>query len=244
MKLNLCIVYFLFYTSLPAQDFNEQIYYENSGTWYPHTGMLENLNDTLAAIQFLGPGHADNSYFACTFYFKDDTLFLKELSEPVDLNKAVICKAPWMAAPDLITDSIHLGYQVYYESGGSLNYDSLYFEVNGVKYLNTKQCDSHCALVPRPITNEFDVRIWNGVKQIDTYHVLLEDQHYSVRMTKNIFSSSCCPFSFNESDSLFNGFEIVLSKIPNSVMIDQREYVLNLTLHDRSYRVINLFTKD
>ena len=230
MKNLFTLLFILLKSSVFAQDFNEQFFYESRGnSWYGHTGVIGSMDDSLAYIQFSGPLMGDNAYFACRYHYKGDTLFLVELSVPIDLEKDVEYR---IATPvseyykNLYKDSLHLGYQIYYEgTGGQPVYDSLFFLVNKKKYAHTGQCDSYCAVMKRPKKNKFKISVWNGSKFLDEFEIILKEEVTAVRMTKNIFSSS----------TGFGALDDNLAKIPNFLEIDGKNYVLITELLTRNH---------
>jgi len=221
MKVFCFVILFLIGAPAMAQDFYQQFYYEyRPNSYYHHTGNLVSVNDTLAYIRFNGPWMKDNAYFACSYQFSNDTLHLIELRESVDFNKrAEYSTASRSSDIDNFKDSVYLGCQVYYESGGQPIYDSLFFEIDGQKYLHNNQCDSYCSRIPRPNAEKFEIRVWNGQVMLDKFQISLQQEINVIRMTKDIFGSSCCAFWGEDTDEL-------LDKIPETIKIDGQQYVL------------------
>lgn len=234
MKIYVLIV--LFFLCVPAwgQDFNEQFYYEyQSNSYRDHTGNLVSVNDTLAYIRFDGPTMTDNAFFACKYQFDNDTLILKEIQNSVDFNKrAEYSNATSRSFSDNFKDSVYLGYQVYYESGGQPVYDRLSFEIEGQKYDHNNQCSAYCTVMPRPKNEKFEIRIWNGQILLDEFQISLQQGVNVIRMTKDIFSSSGCVFLGDDLDEL-------IKKIPEKIEIDSQEYTLIVELEERQFIYLN-----
>lgn len=227
MKPFLALVFLLVSCNLSAQSFNRQIYYEYGKGDYPHTGNIVSINDTLAYIRFVGTSITENAYFPCTYLFRNDTLYMTELDSSLDLNKKVEYSSSIKSRNWAEDGVVFLGYQIYYESGGQAIYDSLVFQIGEKKFPNTKQCNSHCAVIPRPTETEFEIKVWNKSTLLDSYFINLEQENDIIRMTKDIFSSNLFYF--------YDSFEDTIEKkIPPSVSIDGKEYALVVKFLDRS----------
>ena len=216
---------FLFFTSvLSAQDFNTQIYFEHrTDHWNPHEGTIANINDSLAYLRFSGPWLKDNAYFACKHYFRNDSLFLDEIIESIDLNKRYELRNK--SSSNIDNENLYLTYQVYNESGGQPAYNNLFFEVDGNKYPNTKECDSHCGIIKRPKAKSFILNIWDAERLLDSYALNVTAETHSVYLTKDIFKSNIG----------FNSFEEIEEKIPNKIEIYGKAYFLITELKYKSF---------
>ena len=217
-----------FVNQATAQDFNERFYYEQlAGYDEARTGSIHGVNDTLAEILFKGPVLGDNFSFPCAYRFSNDTLYMTQLESDIDLNRMIeYSRTEYL---DKKYDSIYLGYQVDYYDGGSPKYQDVFFEVNHVKTANSRQCDSYCAVIKRPDTNDFTISIWTGAYLLDEFEVHLPFNGNVVRMSKDILSGG----GWWDVDRF-------VGKIPGTIYLDGKLYVLVCKLNSYS---IHFFPK-
>lgn len=218
MKNTLIVLSFYWGISAFAQEFNEEFY--SAEKYHPtlQTGAIRSENDTLAAIYFKSPQMYITSYYPGTFTFHGDTLTFVELKE-----NAIIGQQQEFSVnkgSTVPSNQLNVVYQMHYTSGGYAAYDSLFFEMDGKKYPNTKQCDSHCTVIDKPetLTNN-QLNIWTGSTLLETYVIDIPEDANALNLYSTMIDSKGMPWD--------NGRD----KIPDTVEIHGKNYVLDCRMN-------------
>lgn len=193
-------------------------------SWQDQSGKIYSINDSLGCIILRGSNLWENAFFGCTYEFIEDTLIMREIDHLIVLSQSIEYYTEENYLP---SDSLYINFQEYNQGSGAwILYDSLTLEVNDEHFENKglfKQgslCDSYCNYVRRPKTSNFNINIWDGVKKLESFSVILPEHCHAVRLTRKLFQSG---------GSSFLSYS-VHPMIPTQINIDGKSYILKTIL--------------
>ena len=223
------LVFMSFGKDLRAQVFDVQFYFEWDKNETDFTlASLHQISDTLASIEFRSSYPKNRAYFACSYFFRNDTLFINEISETIETLKEVEL-GPFYR--EISEDSLYLRYDPEQWFDTKPAYEQVFFEINGNYYYKSERCfTDYCAIARKPKEREFQIKIWSGKELLDTYDIGIYNLRNIVWMRRIYFGSSRVfqPISFYES------------KFPPRISYNEKEYVLQVRLQSKEFHETKL----
>ncbi|ASS48029.1 MAG: hypothetical protein A3D31_00940 [Candidatus Fluviicola riflensis] len=218
------LVFIAFSKAIHAQGFGRQFYFERDTNSSDFTlADLFQLSDSLAFIEFRSTDPNNRAFFACSYLFRNDTLFITELSETIETKGEVELGTLNLEIGD---DSLYLRFDLVKSFHSKPVYENLFFEINGQYYYKSERCfTDYCAIALKPKEPEFQVKIWNGNELIDTYDIGISIFHSLVRMKRYFFCSS----------KVFQPMSYYESKFPTHIEYKEKKYVLKVSLQSKEF---------
>jgi len=210
-----------------AQVFNEELYSKyNSESNGVESGRVLSINDTLAIIDFLHSGYY-NGQIVASYQFQNDSLVLTELDTLIELNRRVECTySDWLNEKNVIS----IGYGPHYLSKGYMYFDTLTFEVNGVRHRAKIGTAVNYIRIERPLEEQFSVKIYDDSVFIDSFEGNLSEENNSILFDMDIIETS---YSNYGSPTIFSASKesakLIQERLPDFITIDNKEY--NLIVH-------------
>lgn len=224
-KLAIILLGFIgFSNGIYAQGFGLQFYFERGTNDSDFT--LANLvqgSDSLGSIEFRSSDPNNRAFFACSYFFRNDTLFINELSETIETKGEFELGSFYR---EITEDSLYLRFDVIQSFDSKPIYEQVFFEINGKYYYRSERCfTDYSAIALKPKEHEFQVKVWNDHELIDTYDVGIYNLRNVVVMKRYFFGSS----------KVFQPMSYYESKFPAHVEYKEKEYVLKVSLQSKEF---------
>lgn len=220
------LVFISFSQAIHAQVFDLQFYFERGKNYSDFTlADLHQVSDSLASIEFRSTDPNNRAFFACSYLFENDTLFITELSETIE-TKGEMELGPFYQK--IGEDSLYLRFDANQSFDSKPIYENVFFEINGKYYYKSERCfTDYCAIAPKPKETEFQIKIWGDKELIDTYDLGIYGFNLRniVWMRRYYFGSS----------KIFQPISFYQSKFPTHLEYKEKKYVLKVILQSKEF---------
>jgi len=228
MRLLIILISLFIASDTSAQILNEELYSEyNSESNGQDFGTIISINDTLVIFDFY-KSNRHNSQIVATYHYSNDSLIVTELDTLIELNRRVeYTYNDWMEEKNII----FIGYGPHYFNRGYMYFDTLTFEVNGIRHRAQIGTAVNHIRIERPLNDQFLVKVYDDSVLIDSFEVWLPKDRNTILFDKDIIKTSYSSFG---STTIFpypiESAKLIQEHLPDSLTIDDKEYKLIVRL--------------
>jgi hypothetical protein len=237
MKLILIFLLLLIVSETSAQLLTQELYSKNgSEANSVDFGKITSINDTLAILDFYN-SNRHNSQIVAKYQFRNDSLIVTELDTVIELNRRVECTYnEWMDEKNFIS----ISYGPHYFNRGYIYFDTLTFEVDGVRHRAQIGTAVNFIHIERPMKDQFLIKVYDDSVTIDSFEVRLPKERNTILFDKEIIETSYSHFG---STTIFptpiESAKLIQELLPDYLTIDGKVYkiIVRLIPKETNFRI-------
>jgi hypothetical protein len=228
MKLILIFLLLLILSETSAQLLTQELYSKNgSEANSVDFGKITSINDTLAILDFYN-SNRHNSQIVAKYQFRNDSLIVTELDTVIELNRRVECTYnEWMDEKNIIS----ISYGPHYFNRGYIYFDTLTFDVDGIRHRAQIGTAVNFVRIERPLNDKFLVKVYDDSVLIDSFEVQLPKERNTILFDKEIIETSYSHFgSTTVFPAPIESAKLIQELLPDSLTINGKVYKIIVRL--------------
>jgi hypothetical protein len=237
MKLILIFLLLFIVSETSAQLFTQELYSKNGAEVNTvDFGTITSINDTLAILDF-HKSNRHNAQIVAKYQFRNDSLIVTALDTLIELNRRVESTYnDWMNKNNIIS----ISYGPHYFNRGYIYFDTLTFEVNGIRHRAQIGTAVNFIRIQRPLNDQFLVKIYNDSVPIDSFDVQLPKERNTILFDKDIIETTYAHFG---SPPIFSNpiqsANLIQELLPDYLTIDDKLYkiILHIIPKETNFKI-------